>query len=201
MNSWENKGHFQNLLELEDDASAGNRTRWRYGPFLSTWLNRPGPKDYLQLPRLPKNETDAPLEGERLSSLGAAAPPVCLTLPSHPDLAFDWHINWNTATPFKLALGAATFTWTQGQEVSKNLTEYRAAASHDHAELLSEEFFRDSASQADFPSLVHRRPVWHPFQSGNASTHPLRRQLPRCCVDVPCMAVSVVWPSYNPIVS
>jgi hypothetical protein len=59
----------------------------------------------------------------------------------YPDLAFDWHITWNTATPRKLTLGAAVLAWTQGQEISRNLTEYRAAASHDHAELLSEEFF------------------------------------------------------------
>jgi hypothetical protein len=72
----------------------------------------------------------------------------------YPDLAFDWHITWNTATPGKLALGDAALHFTQGQEVSQNLTEYQAAASHDNAEILSEEFFRESASRADYSSLA-----------------------------------------------
>jgi hypothetical protein len=37
-----------------------------------------------------------------------------------------------TAGSRKLNLGVAAFDPTQGQEVSKNLTEYRAATSHDN---------------------------------------------------------------------
>jgi hypothetical protein len=82
MDNWSNKGHFQNLLELEDDASAGNRTRWRYGPFLTTRYNLPGPKDYLELPRVPNKVTGAPLDGGRVVSLDVAWPRIWLTFAS-----------------------------------------------------------------------------------------------------------------------
>jgi hypothetical protein len=81
----------------------------------------------------------------------------------YPDFAFDWHITWKTAGSRKLSLEFTAFDPAQGQEVSQNLTEYRAAASHDNAELLSEEYFRESMSRADFPSLASRRPDWQPL--------------------------------------